>query len=136
MSLNSPVFSHKSAKTSGTAVIFFWPSIRKYMYVCVFVCSQPSIRKYMYVCVLCAVSPVASCSHRRMVIYSLSVSQTTRGRIPLNFLSFFLSVFIGSGGHTELATWGVGPDVIPGIILQYMVSAAFRKGNTLVSHKQ
>ncbi len=47
---------------------------------------------------------------------SLSVSQTTRVRIPLNVLFFFSIFFLSLLAWAdicaaELATWGVGPDV-------------------------
>ncbi len=67
----------------------FWPSISKYMYVCVFVFSALWLRAPM-----------------NEWLDSLSVNMTTRVRIPLNVLLAWVDICAA-----ELATWGVGPDV-------------------------
>ncbi len=84
-SLNSPVFSHKSAKTSGIATIFL--ALHKKVHVCMCACVQS---------VLWLRAPMDEW------LDLLPVRQTTRVRIPLNVVVFFVfvfSLFIGLGGH-------------------------------------
>ncbi len=99
-SLNSPVFSYKSAKPPESAPSF----LAFHMCVCV-------------QSVLWLHAPMDEW------LDSLSVSQTTRVRIPLNVLFsvvvlffslflFFVSLLARADIRAaELATWGVGPDV-------------------------
>ncbi len=77
----------------------------------------------MYVC-LCAVSPVALCSHGRVVRLTVCEADDPSSNpaqclfvVVFFFLSplflFFLSLLARADiCATELATWGVGPDVI------------------------
>ncbi len=74
----------------------------------------------MYVC-LCSVSPVASCSHGRVVRLTVRESDdpsSNRAQCSFLFLYFFplflffLSLLAWADTCiAELATWGVGPDV-------------------------
>ncbi len=72
----------------------------------------------MYVC-LCAVSPVASCFHGRVVRLTVCESDdpsSNPARCSFFFLFFssFFSLSLLAQADicaAELATWGVGPDV-------------------------
>ncbi len=99
-SLNSPVFSRKSAKPLETLPSVL--ALHKKVHVCMCVCVQ---------------SVLWLCAPMDEWLDSLSVSQTTRVRIPLNapfFLSSFsfLSRFIGSGGHMRNRTSDLGVSVL------------------------
>ncbi len=63
--------------------------------------------KKMYV-YLCAVSPVASCSHGQMV--RLTVCEVRRPEFESRSMFFFFFSLLDICA-AELATWGVGPDV-------------------------
>ncbi len=71
----------------------------------------------MYVC-LCSVSPVASCSHGRMVRHTVcehdypSSNPAQCSFFFSSFFLFYLSLLAWADiCAAELATWGVGPDV-------------------------
>ncbi len=68
----------------------------------------------MYVC-LCAVSPVASCSHEQVVRLAVCESDTPSSNPALCSFFSFLSLSIAPDPPdmcaAKLATWGVGPDV-------------------------
>ncbi len=74
----------------------------------------------MYVC-LCSVSPVASCSHGRVVRHTVCEhddpsSNPARCSFFFLFFSFFFFFFLSLLARAdictaELATWGVGPNV-------------------------